>query len=123
MLIDSEQLKLYFSWWSDEPNKELFCEIIDRQPEAVVRCKSCRFFRKTFKPEYGEERYTCGNIDAMLNPDPDDFCSRSSRRSCLDCKHQRTIEQNEWLDTKCVRDPENKRSVSLTDYCDKWEAR
>ena len=40
------------------------------------RCKDCRFFRKTFKPEYGVETDTCGHLDAMLNPKPDDYCSR-----------------------------------------------
>ena len=117
MLIDSEQLKTYFSWWSDEPNKELFCEIIDRQPEAVVRCKNC----VNWINESQECTFFSGSCSYLSSPN--DYCSNGVRRICLTCKHQRTIEQNEWLDTKCVRDPENKRSVSLTDYCDKWEAR
>lgn len=122
MLIDSERLKTYFSWWSDEPNKELFCEIIDRQPEAVVRCKHCIYADKPVCKNGEPWVYSCSE-NGCCAVKPDDYCSRGDRGYCVDCKHSRTIEQNEWLDTKCVLNPENKRSVSLTDFCDKWEAR
>ena len=78
MLIDSNKLKEYYSWWSDEPNKKLFDDIIDRQPEAVVRCMDCKHWDK-------EDSY-CDFFSGSgaYWSDPDDYCSCGERRTNVD---------------------------------------
>lgn len=42
-LIDADKLKQHYAWWDNE-DKKIFDTIIDLQPEAVVRCKDCKYW-------------------------------------------------------------------------------
>lgn len=56
-------------------------EALDRVPEAVVRCKDCRYYDKgkNESEEWSECRYYWYVSDFDVSPDC--FCSRGERRS------------------------------------------
>ena len=82
MLIDSNKLKEYYSWWSDEPNKKLFDDIIDRQPEAVVHCMDCKYCNVVEENEWLDARCTWYREKAIRPPvELTHFCRRGERRT------------------------------------------
>lgn len=66
MEIDGSQI-------TDEQMAEICGAVI------LVRCKDCKFWIRE-KAEAGEAGTYCGEIDGMIKPGPDDFCSRGRRK-------------------------------------------
>lgn len=82
MLIDSKKLKEYYSWWSDNENKELFDDIIDRQPEAVVYCADCKYCNVVTENEWLDARCTWYRDKSIRPPvELTHFCRRGERRT------------------------------------------
>lgn len=82
MLIDSTKLKEYYSWWSDNENKKLFDDIIDRQPEAVVHCINCKYCNVVTENEWLDARCTWYRDKSIRPPvELTHFCRRGERRS------------------------------------------
>ena len=46
----------------------------------LVRCQDCEFWIRE-KAETGAAGTYCGEVDGMIKPGPDDFCSRGRRRT------------------------------------------
>lgn len=78
-LIDADALRMKFIQKMDYCDDIL--EIIDEMPEAVVRCKDCRYYDrgKNESEEWSECRYYWYVSDFEVNPDC--FCSRGERKS------------------------------------------
>ena len=69
-LVDADKLKAHYAWWDNE-DKKIFDTIIDLQPDAVVRCKDCRYRNNIANCErFGRERYVQANS----------YCSWAERR-------------------------------------------
>lgn len=82
MLIDSKKLKEYYSWWSDNENKKLFDDIIDRQPEAVVYCADCKYCNVVTENEWLDARCTWYRDKSIRPPvELTHFCRRGERRT------------------------------------------
>ena len=82
MLIDSNKLKEYYSWWSDNENKKLFDDIIDRQPEAVVYCADCKYCNVVTENEWLDARCTWYRDKSIRPPvELTHFCRRGERRT------------------------------------------
>ena len=82
MLIDSNKLKEHYSWWSDEENKKLFDDIIDRQPEAVVYCADCKYCNVVTENEWLDARCTWYRDKSIRPPvELTHFCRRGERRT------------------------------------------
>lgn len=82
MLIDSNKLKEHYSWWSDNENKKLFDDIIDRQPEAVVYCADCKYCNVVTENEWLDARCTWYRDKSIRPPvELTHFCRRGERRT------------------------------------------
>lgn len=46
----------------------------------LVRCQDCEFWIRE-KAETGAAGTYCGEVDGMIKPGPDDFCSRGRRKA------------------------------------------
>lgn len=118
MLIDSNKLKEYYSWWSDNEYKKLFDDIIDRQPEAGEKAVAdwCR-------------RRSCAIITNelfnYLKADMGKVRKDKDIVYCMDCKYCNVVEENEWLDVTCTwyRDKSIRPPVELTHFCRRGERR
>lgn len=75
-LIDADRLKAHYCWWEggtytmtlDKAKKD-FNDIVDVQPEAIVRCKNCKYYIIGGYCDIVNERYN-----------EDEFCSRGEEK-------------------------------------------
>ena len=74
MLIDSERLKQDIFTFMPERSEVLL--IVDNQPDAVVRCKDCRYWKDN-NGGYPNPDCPWGKDET---PDPDDYCSFGERK-------------------------------------------
>lgn len=79
-LVDADALKAVLMETKAESGNigeviiKIFCGVIDEQPEAVGRCKDCKWYN-------GRER-TCNDLMGFGRYwKPDDFCSYWKRRT------------------------------------------
>ena len=73
-LIDADKLKQHYAWWEGgtytmtlDKAKNNFNVIVDVQPEAIVRCKDCKW--------RGELGCAVRIVDESDKPEDYDFCS------------------------------------------------
>ena len=81
-LIDADKLKAHYAWWENE-DKKIFDTIVDLQPEAVVRCKECKFASLTYDCECKycqrwKEKYDGKSVSLYL--DGDFYCAFGERK-------------------------------------------
>lgn len=81
-LIDADKLKAHYAWWDNE-DKKIFDTIVDLQPEAVVRCKDCKYASLTYDGECKycqrwKEKYDGESVSLYL--DGDFYCAWGERR-------------------------------------------
>ena len=81
-LIDANKLKEHYAWWDNE-DKKIFDTIVDLQPEAVVRCKVCRFASLTYDGECKycqrwKEKHDGESVSLYL--DGDFYCAWGERK-------------------------------------------
>lgn len=78
-LIDADVLMAWFSYHYDDEDVSVgyVTGIIEELPEAVVRCRDCKFYGEMLPKK--DTRMICHKI--YLNTRPDDFCSHGERRT------------------------------------------
>lgn len=75
-LIDADKLKEHYAWWDNE-DKKIFDTIVDLQPEAVVRCKDCKYF--LWWVSNGKEEFDCIRFLDAPPITPDFYCAWGER--------------------------------------------
>lgn len=87
-LIDADKIPVIFepvAYSNDCPvalDRETVEELVKHcsvDAVPVVRCKDCKYWIRE-KAEAGAAGTYCGEIDGMIKPGPDDFCSRGRRK-------------------------------------------